>query len=436
MNFLIFFIFLTLSECLCAQTGFDTNDVSIFFPLKNGKPLPSINLETDKLISKKIFEQILSFEKNSLTEKYVDSIFYNDMSKWSVTSFRYEPCGDSFESKRIVDNSTGENIFSISKKQICQARIRLVVQPFNDFNPLPTAMHIMFNLSSEQGALFTDSLLALKKFGESTYNVSTNGSPLVIHPILNLEKNETNLEPFTKMLKQLLLKYISPLASTNSITLTIKVAPNHWKFVGGYVQNGEWTRFVTDFSKQFFNDPNKKIPMGVEELKCSTFSICFFEPLFKPAVLNPMGYTLSDLFQNNPSSISEQVPNNRSELTHIRAEQIDDTKISHFFNTSCISCHESSSLRDNTRLYNQAHSPIGITPFVGKKFRNDLTNNVINFGYWGSNPRISTRTAAESVQVANELNTQLGLKNPNNDINDISTFWVCVSSEIDFKKCL
>lgn len=447
MKFTVFYfiIFLFFAHSFAAlegsvykPEGLDVNDVSYLLPLRQGKPLPALNLITNSLLSSKIFEQVLTFESTHA----LNDLPYNDASvisqpvNWYVTSLRFEPCGDRFILKDITDSINANSISQASQGQGCVPRLRLVVQPFSGFGlPYPTALHLLFHLDESGANLLIKAFTQAKQAARKNYGLETTGIPLSIHPSLSWEAQGADQRAVANIIQSAVL---STLARTETkieiVTLIIRASINHWKFVGGTVNQGQWKRFITEFSQQLNDGQDPEMLRGVEDLNCTIFSVCQLRPLVLPAQLNPAGIIVSEIFQDIDAMKVIQTPGHRTKEIHLKAEQIDNVERVHFFNTNCVSCHQSSNLRDRNELHVNSQAD-GLTPFVPKKLLNPFTNNVINFGYFGTIPRISTRTAAESVNVASLINQSQGLKNPGNPILDMNKFWKCIVSQDDFKVC-
>lgn len=424
------------------QLAFDVNDVSFIFPLHARKPYPVISLAQHQLLSPGLFEQILRFENKTApisSLPYLDSAFIGDMQAWHVTSFRFEPCGEVFRVQGEI----------AAREPGCQARLRVVIQPFNLLgNPLTTAIHLLYRYQEPEVLLVTAILSRIKDTGRTVGRVETTGQPLMLHPALTEELKLTGPRVMASEIENGFLEILnlgqsthgSPLTSPADrleiATLILQVEIDHWKFLGGYVRGNKWTRFVTEFNHQFFDPKDLSVQLGVEDLTCNRHSVCRLQPNLLPTSLFPQGFTINDIFSGTPDGDDLQIPGYRDDRIHKLAEQIDDPLQTHFFNTNCVSCHQSSNLRDRSALHSTFPNPSGITPFVPLKHLDGHTNNVINFGYWGSSPRISARTASESAKVADALNQSRGLKNPAKPILDLKSFWKCLVSEADYKQCI
>jgi len=273
-------------------------------------------------------------------------------------------------------------------------------------------------------------LVSIKEFAYNELGVDTSGQPLALHPafLVGLKKDKNRV--LEKKLIDLISKFVVTKHDTfgerlEIVTMTVQVVLDHWRFIGGYVSDGNWSPFVTKFSKQFYK--SNKIALGVEDYVCDGNSICTLTPTIKKEAIG--GVVLNKIFTNDSSLNVEQVPGYRSESIKIKSETVDNASSTHFFNSNCISCHQSSNLRDQDKLLTRDYQFAGITPFVPVKFKIGLTNNVINFGYWGVTPRVSTRTSAESENVAKHLNDLLGLKPQAYKINYLEGYWSCLNTK-------
>lgn len=422
------------------STALDVNDVSFFFPLKNKTPYPAISLSQDLKLPAKIFEQVLKFEnKTASLERlpYLDGKFVGSIKQWYVTSFRFETCGEVFSLEPTIDPINRDSMLIADRASGCQARFRVVAQPFNFFGfPVATAMHLIFKVDQNEIPGIVTSLMKIKSLAKEILSLDTTGLPLTQHPALVAEAATKQTE-IADSIRSTLLDGIS--GSDNRleiVTLTLQYVIDSWRFVGGYVQEGSWKKFVTRFSKQFndFNQPS--IQLGVEELSCNRIAVCLFRPTFQPAELVTPGLVVTQIFRDIPEMIELQIPGHRNTAIQKESEIIDNSTKTHFFNTNCVSCHSSSNLRDPNTLHTDLDIPKGVTPFVPKKFTHAASTNIINFGYWGVTPRISNRTANDSAAVADAINKSFGLNNPAPFLEDLNAFWKCLSNSQDYVKCL
>lgn len=432
IHFLItsFFLIYSISIKASEQTpGFDVNDISILFPLAKGQPYPDITLATHPhLMSLALLTEVLKFEhpeKELLDLPYPNMETLSRPDRWKITSIRFDDCGDNFHLNQISQSPVLE---LTRANDLCQPRMRLVLQPFNGFGqPLVSALHLNYKLPN---TAYTSSLLFIKKFRDESakLGVKTASQPLSIHPGLAAELSLQKTESLGELISDYLKNVISG-AYFELATMTLNTETRHWKFVGGYVQSEHWTRFVTSFSHGLSSQNG--FALGVEELTCNFYDVCHSSP--------------------QSSSLGEQLltrifkpefakrPENERKVTEtlILAESVDSVKVN-FFSTNCISCHESSNYRSRDKLLlnttSQEHPP-GITPFTWGKFVSETASSVINFGYDGTHGRISTRTAAESAQVANRINQSQGLTNPGYTPLDSTNFWKCLMSKDASQYC-
>lgn len=429
-----------------APVGFDVNDVSFLFPLKNGRPFPALGLASDQLMPFSIFERVLLFENpNGTLAKlpYMDRKFITNPDFWYVTSIRYDNCGEVFDLREDIDPVNGEKIHLAKRAAGCQPRLRLVVQPHNFFgNPLATAMHLLFRLDASDEQSLITALTELKALARTALAVDTSGQPLMLHPALMADAGG-GTDKFGSVLKEKVLAVLyggSGLdAKLEIVTLTMHVDIDHWRLVGGYVQPGIagliWRRFATEFSKQFNDASDRAILTGVEDFDCDRHSICLFKPTVQPT-LAPDSSALTYIFQDILEMKALQVPGQRTEDVYLAAELIDNPLKTHFFNTNCVSCHQSSNLRDRTKLHSDQGLPAGVSRFVPNAYLSEFTNNVINFGYLGTSPKISTRTAADSAMVAAAINLRQGASAVGIEPKSLSDYWACLTTEKDWTTCL
>ncbi len=448
--FLIFFQFNLFCLGVYANpnsiVALDVNDVSFLFPLKGEKPFPAISISDDLHLPKNIFEKVLRFEDKTLKMDhlpYLDGKYLGDIHRWYVTSYRFDPCGEVFNLTESIDPNNDEAIWIADRKTGCQARLRIVAQPFNIFgNPVATALHLIYKIDQTEVKNLVNSLMKIKKLSKTELSLETSGLPLMQHPALVMESESSDKNLVAEAVRSALLTALNGPAFKGTterleiVTLSLQVVIDKWRFVGGYISNGSWQRFVTKFSNQFNVVSDKSIGLGVEELECNGNSICLYRPSYQPKSLETSGLVLTQIFRDIPEMKALQVPGFRSEKIQIDSETIDNSLKTHFFNTNCVSCHSSSNLRDPNAIHTDLNLPTGVTPFVPKKYLSGLTNNIINFGYWGSVPRISNRTASDSANVAAAINQYLEVDNPSNSILDLKLFWSCLTNSTEYLKCL
>jgi hypothetical protein len=425
------------------QLAFDVNDVSFLLPLSKGKPYPVIPAFAEpKLISESLLKQILLFESPGQEPGdlgYPDSNFTTDPKQWFVTSIRFDDCGDSFEPAAFQNPNNGENLILLAQGSSCQARLRLVIQPFNvSGQPLRSAIHLIYNL----GLVATEKMVSgLSEFKAlANIKAQTSGLPLMPHPALVAEiRPPDSGTAVGDALRSLLLDVLSggfdaSEAHLEIATVTLNVSLFQWRMTGGYIQNGKWTRFVTAFNKAFY-DPTgeEQISLGVEQFHCNFYSYCASKPN-KVQLPNHEKISMTYLYrENSDGTLPAPVRNHETELM---AEQIDNPAKTHFFNSNCISCHQSSNNRNRLGLLTDLGSPLKITPFTLRNYVVDKNMNIINFGYEGTSVRISTRTASESAVVANRLNQARGLENPGFVPQSLTELWACLMSNSNYLSCL
>ncbi|MBC7741407.1 MAG: hypothetical protein H7061_04365 [Bdellovibrionaceae bacterium] len=423
-----------------ASSGFDVNDVSFLFPLRDGKPYPAIRLnDNTKLISDDLFKQVLQFEHqvDDLNQlPYINARFLADQNQWYVTSFRYEDCGNTFHHEVIKDPKTNSDVILLGAGNGCQAHLRLVIQPFNFSNqPLPTALHLIYNILPNEQVEVVNGLAMIKSVSSTLGD--TSGLPLMVHPGLEAEgQSVSGGHKLADQITQFLLTSLSASGQTPSlrvqlITMTINTQVMGWKMVGGFVSNQKWTRFVTNFN-QLLYDPSgrENILLGVEQIQCNFYDFCFS---FPNKVETSQRGLLTTGFKQNADG-SPPAPQRNYE-TEVMAEQIDNGLRTHFFNTNCLSCHESANFRNRNEIWTDLQLPAGITPFTIKKLTSTNSSNIINFGYEGLSARVSTRTASESALVASRLNQFLNTTNPGYRPNNLKAFWQCLMREKIYTNC-
>ncbi len=435
----LFFITL-FSLTAPAAVGFDVNDVSILFPLAIGKPHPAISIaNTNGLLPIAILNQVLRFEDRTTPIDrlpYVDSDSLALPDHWFVTSFRFDPCGETFNHGEIFLPKSGESIWRLTAINKCQPRLRIVTQPFNMLGqPTATALHLVYKLDAATAGGFMEGLESIKLSIPSPYR--TSGLPLMIHPGLSAEVTSAgNLKkktPVGATIKTVLNKILVN-AKLELVTMTINMSVRHWKMVGGYVENNAWKRFVTPFNEALYDlNGGESIRPGEEELTCDFHSRCVSKPnQIEDTTFNTLTYLFRSLPDGRPRSV---IP---SEAIQTISENIDNPKTTQLFNTNCLSCHESGNHRNRERLLVNESLPLGVTPFTTRRFTSDEALNVLNFGYDGTYARVSTRVASESVVVTNYINYLRNVKNSGLTVTDVQRFWKCLMSDAgnNIQKCL
>lgn len=424
-------IILSLYSSSLFAGALDVNDVSYLLPLDDFGPRPFFSLDKLQALSSDNFKKVLTFEYPNLE---IDKLPYTDarpmklQSNWFLTSWRFDPCGENFHFYKKTKSDT----LIVGQKPGCQARIRLVFQPLNIFDyPLADALHILFALTEKQSLELAEKLKVMKsissKIGAPTARVN-----LGTHPGLSLEMKNGKSELGEYMLST--IRLVTAKAKLEHITLSVRTLVNNWKFVGGSLRNGVWTRFTTKFTANFYDWEKSSLLLGVEELKCDELSICVLAPVPAASQDNSLS-VLNEIF--SPNERDQQVAGYRSLLTERKAEVVDNPLKTNFFNTNCISCHQSSNLRNRDKLIEVSpFSPSGPTPYTQKRYTNNQTNSVINFGYFGTIARVSSRTAAESVLAAERANKLLNLVFKEEPIGDLSSYWKCLMSKPNSNECL
>lgn len=425
--FIFFLLIIHHSIVLGASSkGLDVNDASFLFPMNESGLLPKIDLSEENLITEQHLHDVLFFETQSgeiSTLPYTDIRYMTKLTNWRVTSFRVDPCGENFELR------PGTQLIA-ERIEGCVPRLRVVAQPLNLFGqPLATALHLIYDMGELGLQEIGKKIVELKRKSESRGSTTT-GLPLMVHPILKAELGQTE-KPFASELKGILLASVQQ-AKLSMITLSVRAGVNHWKFVAGIIQQGTWKKISTAFSSEFYDQGDSQF--GVEDLACDEVSVCSFKPVSMNTSETAGATILNEIFR--PERQIEQVPGHRSPDLKRKAELIDNPESVHFFNTNCVSCHVSSSLRDRAEILSEPFLREGVTPFVPRRFTSDKVNSVINFGYFGTIPRISTRTAGDAVAATDILNRKLGLTNPAERQVNPQELWNCLLNERDFNICL
>lgn len=436
-------LFLLLSLTNAQGQSLDANDVSLLIPHQRQLSVPEIKLDSDlELITPEIFSQILTFEHpNSQLSRlpYMEADTLADRANWKITSLRYNPCDDSIR----FSQHQQFNILIGEKNQGCQPKLRIVAQPF-DFRgfPLATALHLLYHLDESQAQLTLTYLDKIKRLTESNYNIKTSGMPLQIHPGLAQEHSrQLNDGPVASAVKEMVKVVLSDKHPAKQklkiLTMTVRESVDQWKLVGGTVIDGKWSPFTTPFNLNFYlKDGALAAPqvekVGVEVIHCNQNNVCYSLPNSSPDTQTNRG-VLTQAFNRTASEQGQLLTQNEKEVL---AEKIDQPLITNFFNTNCISCHESSNMRNKQQLVSALQWPSGVTPFTPRDYVTGKLNNLINFGYDGTVARISSRTAAETAGVVDFLNRQRNQNNTGFVPPDLSQFWNCLTNHLNWKECI
>lgn len=441
-------------------SSFDVNDLNIIFPLYRQAINPNIPLgtynehsqrvENEGLIPDQIFNTALThqFPNRSLDQlPILDLDFIKDLRFWTITSFRFSICDDVVGGELKKLDSSRESFILLKKNDGCQPRIRLVAQPMNYSGQfLATALHLVYNLSQDDVAFLIEELKSIKTLTLDSMGVNTNGIPLVIHPGLRKEIRELETRQLGQKVKSAILTTLnrqgkSAFDRLKIVTAIIHKETNHWLMYGGAVVKGNWIIATTESNLNEFNKRSDiNLPIGTEEIKCDLYMVCRSQPnlatdddkIYQTNVQNMI--KLNWLFRNNVSANDQKKEYSLEEVQKI-AEIIDNPNRVHFFNTNCISCHESSNFRNGNKLFFDYEGTSGATPFTSKVFIEAAPNSVINFGYVGPVARISTRTASEGVKSTTDLNNYLNIKSPVQKPFNPSALWTCLMMETNYLNC-
>jgi hypothetical protein len=351
---------------------FDVNDVSILFPLKNGKPSPAIKVSEGELWTAQNFKEVTDFAKKDagISDGTKPTLTQRDV--WHVMALRFDPCAPGF--------STGA-LAAVGGK--CIIQLRLIVQPVVTTDRDFTA-HLVFSLGQVDKADLPNSpvikkateLLGKIKAASGTTAAGasmTAGVPLGVHP--GLKKDGSG--PVEAAVRELITTFTARSQRAIAFMGLENGGPEPWNFFAGQVDaSGAW----------------KQLPIG--PLKGAAVQKLDFLTGKDP--LNPPGMT-SPLFAAGGASNAAI------------AFKVEHSQDQHFFNTDCVSCHTSSARIHQLRLPPTGKQPAvaNITGYVTKEEAQDSRWNVRNFGYFIGKPTVSGRTVAETVDVVEFFNREV-----------------------------
>lgn len=424
-------VLLSISRESLAQemaTGLGVNDVSFLLPYSSGTIYPDIRLDESagSLLTPNLLDQVLNFEGHT---DYPNLSSLKNLNNWRVVAIRIDDCGDTLIFKNHQDVTPSNAPLIALGSSGCTPRIRIVTQPFSFLQqPLPSALHLLYRLDEAELMTAAQGLLKIKNLVGGNQQ-----QPLGVHPGLQDDIKSSN--PFLgAQLKSWLIQTLSlsnktPLERLEILTLTLGVGTNHWKLIGGAVIENKWRRFITFFSESIVQTSNNTplSQIGVEEIQCNFYQYCLSSPQDQKGNIDTIRL-LSNLFRKDQNG--NLMPPQKNELTEKIALNIDQPQKTNFFNTDCLSCHQSSNYRSKNLIPNDFSTPKGITPFVVANTLGNKPSSIINFGYEGLNPRVSTRVAAESAEVANRINLKMGWKNSGYNPKSLNDFWNCLMTPL------
>lgn len=369
------------------KKGFDVNDVSYLFPLSPGDNLPVPNITfNEAMFPKKTLEQVLAFAKSKGFQLPPEVEKYDT---WHVLGFRFDPCFPKAPSKSFAE--------APAEYAKCIMQFRLIAQPYsmsatdNDPvqrpRPMDYALHLVYQPVATPGLLpatnpHVQGLIKLRDKARAAFD--TFGRPMGRHPAL---AKSIGLGDMIRDYVASVAK-VSALKGVAAMVLESPFSAIPWDFYAGQVNgNGDWN--VVD------------VPMNPGAKMLSFHPGGRRPPSVTP---QPVQALNSFKFFGNAAQMAQ--------AERLKLHEIDNPQITHFGNMDCVSCHTTTTLLINKFVGTLEGdklflSPNGITGFVEKsqlQNRNSAGWSVRNFGYFGLDPSISTRTAAESAEVAKFMN--------------------------------
>jgi hypothetical protein len=389
---------------------FDVNDVSILWPApKTGADVTNLISATETINDNSLiwpaaaFTAVLDAAKNVVVSDpngASRSISLPDeLSKaanWKVVSIRFDPAAPGTDP-------------AIQKKSPLGVlpQIRLIMQPVvasgDNVTVFDYTAHLVYSLAPTQNPQginpsFSPVVDALKKLktGLKAQGIETAGN-LSIHPGL---ASATNRRDFTNKLKGLLKQFLTEpkLGAVAFMGLADQVEP--WIFFP--TARGKTGQFIVVGSPEMFSRRNSAPVLPSPANKTFGNVGVSTSLLFDPTVnIN------ANVFPTSPENTL-----NSLKFSDV-ADIIANPKVSHFFNTDCVSCHTESTRRNKFNLspnsgtlaYNRPNGISGPDPALVPSGK--ASWNVRNFGWFpGSSPMetVTFRTANESADVADFIN--------------------------------
>lgn len=378
--------------------GLDVNDVSYLFPLSpSGEPVPNIKLsdrvKNAEILPQAMFDAAIQHSETKTGMRF-DAVA-KQRSNWRIYAFRFDPCAPT---ANLRNRNFGPGPLAAMP---CDVQFRLIAQPVGSGgNTIDNAMHLVFriglvsvgdgsieqfrshfNASPAKGIL--DELVSMK-------DNDTNGRPLGVHPIL---ANAAKTQGLQAKIRSLLSNHL-----TNEQLLDFGVA------VMGLETPGfePWV-----FAPIAFRNGLATPGIGVPTLNgAASMKLSFVDA--KNVIPSPtQAVSTAPLFENS----------NDISLAH----QVDHPIDSHFFNRDCVSCHTATTRmiqlqqvapNSSRFVYEEVHNKTGVSGYLSPEVVQENNWNVRNFGYFGKNATITTRTLTETIEVVVLANEILQAKNP------------------------
>ncbi|RYZ72470.1 MAG: hypothetical protein EOP09_03160 [Proteobacteria bacterium] len=383
---------LLMSSKLFAASGFDVNDVAVLFP-NDGlhKPIPYISLDEPTLIDPKVLTAILE-RAASIGIKAPQTTAMAKPADFSVRAYRIDPC---------APEEHGQS------NEPCLFELRLIAQPTARFSPADTTLHLIYKLGTGKPTAQNQVLIDLQRLKSESENLSgltTNGTPLGIHPLLSASaKSKRTNTPL------LFANFVRKYARTEALCQVTMMGlrngnPTNWIFFGGHLVDGQW------ISKPVPNRKRLLVQDNFVELNVTDGT-----QSFKGAAIDGK-LSLDQFFNQSP----EGVANNLNAIAET-ALTLENPALTDRNTVDCVSCHAATSMRLAPDFVFpsevggvMASVPRGITAFpaMGTVQNHPLHWNLRAFGYFGLTPTVSLRTVHEAADSAKEFNSILGLPSP------------------------
>jgi hypothetical protein len=422
-------------------TGFDVNDISWLFP-KNADGFAYPDLKAEDIIPiefiRNIYQPFLDenvrdtteFSPFPMTEEEklaraaeLKALF--ESSRWRVVGVRYDPCGPT------ADRDALGALVGAGVVPGCLQQLRLVLQPFRaeasggEARDLDVAAHAVYTLGVGDVTAASPAVDRLTRLRDLARDAGTPlaGTALDAHPVLTKEMGlPAEAQTYTAELVDL-IKGLPTARLTQVALFSLMVGDRgvqmagdgRWRFKGGQVgrraADGSCTLHVVQ-------------PATTGELCLVDATVPVLGPDASAVNVgcNRGGCLITPELVHE-DNIAPSLPAPGAPAMAATLHKIDDPGRHHFFSQDCASCHMTTSLMVRRRWGSDAARvapPTGTSGYLaGGQWASKKPWDFRNFGYFDGRPTSSARTALEAAFAADDLNRQLGLRNPGPDCSGV-----------------
>lgn len=283
--------------------------------------------------------------------------------------------------------------------------IRLVWQPLavqvlptgkTEVRSIDAALHSFYRFTDAE---FSNILSELKTLN-TEYSEGSVSDPLLVHPVLAREGWKG---PYGQGLRKILMTYVGEQNLSRVTFMTVLLANLQWHFGGYDIVDGEPKAMVIP-----------KIPGNAGPLRPTNIQI-FVNNAFPPTEffggIGPAPKDQEDLnrlMSDSRKETADQV--GRFTRAHATIGQIENPNVRSDQNTDCVSCH----IAEPARRFIEARMPELKGPhadsYIAQIYNltntspdRDRTDNIRNFGYFGSTPSVSQRVIHDTAKFALSL---------------------------------